>query len=139
MDKGQHCVYDLKYHIVLVVKYGKKVLKGHVAETCKSECVRLIEHMGGKVTSIETDEDHVHMLVSLTPKHSIQEVLNVVKGVSSRTLRRIHSEELKPCLWGDSFWSNSYFIASTGGAPLDVIKKYVEEQGRPKRKYTKRT
>lgn len=132
---SSHAVYALQYHIVLVVKYRRPCLTGKIAEECKQECVRILEHFEGQVLQIETDRDHVHILVSLTPKYSVQQVINVLKGVTARLLRRDHGAEIQKYLLGSSFWSDSYFIAASGGVTLDVLKKYVEEQGRPKRVY----
>lgn len=135
---GAHAVYALEYHIVLVVKYRKPCLTGEIAEQCKRECIRILEHYEGKVLQIETDKDHIHIVVSLGTKYSIKEIVNVLKGVSARMLRRDHGDEIRQYLWNDSFWSDSYFIATSGGVTLDVLKKYVEEQGRPKKHYKKR-
>ena len=104
-----HAVYALEYHIVLVVKYRKPCLTGEVAEACKRECTRILEHYEGKVIQMETDVDHIH----------------------------IYGETIRKYLWKDSFWSDSYFIATSGGVTLETLKKYVEEQGRPKRHYRK--
>ena len=133
-----HAVYALEYHIVLVVKDRKPCLTGGVAEACKRECARILEHYEGKILQMEMDVDHIHILVSLGTKYSIKEIVNVLKGVSARMLRRDYGETIRKYLWKDSFWSDSYFIASSGGVTLDVLKKYVEQEGRPKRHYNKR-
>lgn len=132
-----HAVYALEYHIVLVVKYRKPCLTGEVAEACKRECTRILEHYEGKVLQMETDVDYIHIRVSLGTKYSVKEIVNVLKGVSARMLRRDYGETIRKYLWKDSFWSDSYFIATSGGVTLETLKKYVEEQGRPKRHYRK--
>lgn len=123
-----HSVYSLTYHIILVTKYRRPVLTGAVAEKLKSECVRLIRSMGGQVTEIETDNDHVHILAELSPQRALSDQMNVLKGVTSRILRRDHGDELKKMLWGSSLWSESYYIATAGGVTIETLKKYVESQ-----------
>lgn len=132
-----HAVYALEYHIVLVVKDRKPCLTGEVAEACKRECTRILEHYEGKVIQMETDVDHIHLLVSLGTKYSVKEIVNVLKGVSARMLRRDYGETIRQYLPEDSFWSDSYLIATSGGIAQETMKKYVEEQGRPKRHYQK--
>ena len=132
-----HAVYALEYHIVLVVKDRKPCLTGEVAEACKRECARILEHYEGKVLQMEIDVDHIHLLVSLGTKYSVKEIVNVLKGVSARMLRRDYGETIRQYLPEDSFWSDSYLIATSGGVTLETLKKYVEKQGRPKRHYRK--
>lgn len=132
-----HAVYVLEYHIVLVVKDRKPCLTGEVAEACKRECTRIIKHYEGKVIQMEIDVDHIHILVSLGTKYSVKEIVNVLKGVSARMLRRDYGETIRQYLPEDSFWSDSYLIATSGGVTPETLKKYVEEQGRPKRHYRK--
>ena len=120
-----HAVYSLSYHIVLVTKYRRKVLTGDVAEHLKSECIRLIEDKKGHVQEIETDEDHVHILADLSPCYSMVEIINSLKGVTSRILRRDHFPEISRLLHGDSLWSDSYYISTTGGV-TEHKRKYVK-------------
>ena len=134
MRQSSHSVTDLTYHIVLVTRYRSRVLKGAVGETVKSECRRIIEHFGGEVVEMETDEDHIRLLVSLGPRYSISEIVNVLKGVSARIARRDHREEIGRVLGGDSFWSPSYYAATSGGVTIEALKKYVESQKEPERK-----
>ena len=77
--------------------------------------------------------DHIHMLVKGTPSTDLEKVFNTLKGVSSRYLRQ-EFPEIKNMLWGDSFWSDSKFVATTGQVSLDVLMKYVESQNEPKKK-----
>lgn len=132
-----HAVYALEYHIVLVVKDRKPCLTGEVAEACKRECTRILEHCEGKVIQMETDVDHIHLIVSLGTKYSVKEIVNVLKGVSARMLRRDYGETIRQYLPEDSFWSDSYLIATSGGVNQETLNKYVEEQGRHKRHYRK--
>ena len=138
LKKQIHAVCDLKYHIVLVTKYRRPVIQGAVADHLKEECCRLIENFNGEVIEIETDLDHVHILAALGPEYPVRTVMNSLKGVTSRIIRRDHWEEISKQLWGDSFWSDSYYISTCGGVTVETIRKYVEDQGKPKRKYVRK-
>lgn len=137
--KRSHAVYDLNYHIVLVTKYRRPVLAGEVAEHLKRECIRLIDEKEGAVREIETDMDHVHILAELSPKYPVTGLINSLKGVTSRILRRDHWDEISKDLWGDSLWSESYYVATAGGVTIDTIRQYVQSQKTDahKRKYVK--
>lgn len=131
---SSHAVFSLQYHLVLVTKYRKKVLVGKVSEDLMSICRRLItDNFEGKIIEMETDEDHIHILMDMGPKYSIKEIVNSLKGVSSRLLRRDHKEELGKELYGTSLWSESYFIATTGGTTIETLKNYVRSQPDKKR------
>lgn len=133
--KGSHSVYGLQYHIVLVTKYRKKCIQGKVKTYLLNALEQNIEWKGGRVLEMNSDLDHVHMLVELSPNYAVKDVVANLKGVTSRMVRKLYKEELSGYYWdSDSFWSDSYFISTTGGACLEVIQKYIEEQGKPKRR-----
>ena len=123
----RHVVYSLHLHLVFVTKYQGKVftelmterLKYHFKRVCNDFCCTLIEANGG--------DDHVHILVELLPHTTPSRLVNSLKGVSSRFLRQ-EFPELEKYYWKGGLWSPSYFIASCGGAPLDIAKKYIEKQ-----------
>lgn len=94
----------------------------------QSEFIRLIEGREGCVLAIEVMEDYVHILAELSPKYAIASEIAMLKGVTARILRRDYKEYITPYLWKGKFWSGSYFIASSGGVTLDVLKQYVENQ-----------
>lgn len=102
----------------------------------EKEIVRLIEGHEGHVISIEAVEDHVHILAELSPRYAVSNEIATIKTVTARLLRRDYEDYLKQFLCGDSFWSRSYFVATSGGVTLDVLKEYVETQNRkPGRPY----
>ncbi len=92
-------------------------------ETCLQMNCELIEFNG--------EDDHIHMLVSVHPKHSVSNLVGKLKGKSSYVLRRSYWDEIKGKLWGNHFWSPSYCVVSCGGASLEVVKKYIEIQRIP--------
>ncbi len=128
LDKGSHSVYSLYYHLIIVIKYRRKALYDEtIRERLKQIIWDMSPELGIEIVAQEPGEDHHHVLFKATPKVELSKVVNSIKGASSRRIRN-EFPELKKMLWGDSFWSDSYFIATTGQVSLDVLKKYVEEQ-----------
>ena len=130
LDKGCHSVYSLQFHLVLVVKYRKKVLAGKLAERLKEIVEEVAQHFGVEIIEQETDKDHIHILFSSRPTIMLSRFVNSLKSVTSRKLRREFPEVMKRELWGGKFWSPSYFIATTGQVKLEDVKRYVQSQGR---------
>ncbi|BAF60693.1 transposase and inactivated derivatives [Pelotomaculum thermopropionicum SI] len=126
-DKGAHAVYSIQFHLVFCVKYRRKVLKGPVVERLKEIVHHIAERFGVEIIEQETVLDHIHILFAGKPQLQVSKFVNSLKGVSSRLLRK-EFPELREHLWGNHFWSPSYFIASTGRVTLDVLRRYVEEQ-----------
>jgi putative transposase len=132
LDRGNHVVYSLHYHIIFVIKYRRKALyNDKIRERLKEIFRELAPKAGIEIISMEPAQDHIHLLVKGTPQTDLVQLTNTFKGVSSRYLRQ-EFPEIKNLLWGDSFWSDSKFIASTGQVSLDVLMKYVESQNEPK-------
>ena len=133
LDRGNHVVYSLHYHIIFVIKYRRKALYSDKIRERLTEIFReLAPKLKIEIISMEPAEDHIHLLIKGTPSTDLVKVINSLKGVSSRYIRD-EFPEIKSLLWGDSFWSDSKFIASTGQVSLDVLMKYVESQNEPKR------
>lgn len=130
----RHCTYLLTYHLILVVKYRKKCIDQDIAGCIKDSAALVLSQNGGQLLEFNTDKDHVHMIIELGPKQPIGKLIGVIKGVSSRRVRSQYANRIRNDLWGDSFWSDSYFIASCGGVTLDVLKQYVEKQGQPRKR-----
>ncbi|MDD1738995.1 MAG: IS200/IS605 family transposase [Methanothrix sp.] len=128
LDRSAHSVYSLHYHLVVVIKYRRKALYDEVIrERLKQIIWDLADELGIKILAQEPAEDHLHIIFTATPTTNLSNVVNVIKGVTARRLRQ-EFPQTKEFLWGDSFWSNSYFIASTGQVSLDVLMQYVESQ-----------
>jgi len=129
LESSGNAVFSLMYHLIIVVKYRKDVfVSDAMAGKCKDIITRLVQEDGEEVASIECGTDHVHILFKANPSTSLPKLVNVIKGCSSRLLRKEFSEELKNKLWGDSFWSPSYYLATSGNVSLDTLIKYVENQ-----------
>jgi putative transposase len=128
LDRSAHSVYSLHYHLVVVIKYRWKALYDEaIRERLKQIIWSLTDELGIEILAQEPAEDHLYILFTATPTTNLSNVVNVIKGVTARRLRQ-EFPRTKEFLWGDSFWSNSYFIASTGQVSLDVLMQYVESQ-----------
>jgi len=128
LNRSAHSVYSLHYHLVVVIRYRRKALYDEaIRERLKQIIWSLSDELGIEILAQEPAEDHHHILFTATPTTNLSNVVNVIKGVTSRRLRQ-EFPQTKEFLWGDSFWSNSYFIASTGQVGLDVLMSYVESQ-----------
>lgn len=129
-QKEAHKVYSLIYHVIFVVKYRQRVFPdGHdIINDTKERIKELSEEFEVEVLEIECGIDHVHLLIRAKPTLDIPKWINSVKGNTSRFLREKHINYLREKLWGDHFWSPSYFIATTGNVSIDVLKQYIEDQ-----------
>jgi putative transposase len=129
LDKTGGAVFSLHYHLITVVKYRKKVFTN---EEMISDLKTIIQTIAKDfdVTIIEQEcgTDHIHILFKSKPTLNVTKFINILKGHSSRKLRDKYKDFLKDKLWGDSFWSPSYFLATTGNVTVDTLKKYVENQ-----------
>lgn len=118
-------VYSSKYHVVWTPKYRRRVLIGDIAARCESVIRQAAEKYKAEVIALEIMPDHVHVLVEIDPQFGIHRLVKNMKGVSSHTLRN-EFRTLKSKL--PTLWTNSYFVSTVGGSPLEVIKQYVENQ-----------
>ena len=127
-DTNNHSVFSLNYHLVMVVKYRRKVIDDNISNRLNE----MFEYIGKTyhITLIEWnhDIDHVHVLFKACPNTEISKFMNAYKSASSRLIK-IEYPEIKEKLWKEAFWSKSYCLISTGGVTIDVIKKYIETQG----------
>ena len=129
LSKGNHSVFAMHYHFVQCVKYRKKVLVNeNIVDLLKQKVHEISESYGIEVLNIEADKDHFHMIFTGTPTVELSKYINTIKTITSREIRRNYPE-VKTILQKDKFWSPSYFLATTGQVTLDVLKKYVDEQG----------
>ena len=138
LHKGNHSVYSLQYHLVLVVKYRKRCITKEIGEFLVSESARLLESWNGGLIEGNFESDHLHLLISMDPKYELARYVGVLKKTLSRNVRQKYGDYLAQYLWGGSFWSDSYYIATTGGANLETIQQYIQSQGKPKRKYVRK-
>ena len=129
--RRSHSVYLLTYHIVFVTKYRKPCINDEISEFIKQHTTYLCNRMNGECLSVETDKDHVHLLVSLPPDTAPAEAVRIIKTQLSKEihLNKVYDDYVKQFIYGKSpLWTQSYFIATTGGVVLEKIKQYIEEQ-----------
>ena len=129
MKYGRGYVYDLYYHIVWCVKYRHKILKGNIKEELIKIINELCKNNNYELVEINTDLDHVHLLIGLSPVDKISTVMKTLKGVSARLLNNKYKDEISKYLYGGHIWSPSYYIATTSDNLMDNIKLYIESQG----------
>jgi putative transposase len=124
---GRHCVFGLHVHLVFVTKYRQSVLTDAAHETLRELFAKVCQDFEAVLVESNGEDDYVHLLIEYPPKVALSKLVNSLKGVSSRRLRKKHPE-IAPRYYKGVLWSPSYFAASCGGAPLSIIRQYVENQ-----------
>ena len=124
---GRHCVFALHVHLVFITKYRRDVLSELAIQDLRHIFAKVCNDFEAQLVECDGEDDHVHLLINYPPKISFSKLVNSLKGVSSRRLRSFRPEITGRYRKG-VLWSPSYFAASCGGAPLDIIRKYVETQ-----------
>jgi putative transposase len=127
---GRHCVSAMHVHLVFVTKYRRCSFDGEAIEQLRHIFSKVCTDFEAQLVQLEGEGNHVHLLVNYPPKVSASSLVNSLKGVSSYVLRR-RLPRIAKCYWKNVLRSPSYFAASCGGAPLEVIKRYIEEQATP--------
>lgn len=122
---NNNIVYSCKYHVVFCPKYRRKVLTGEVETRLKEIINQVCADNKVDILEMEIMPDHVHLLIEVDPQFGVHKAIKQIKGVSSRILRKEfkHLTTKIPTLW-----TNSYFISTVGGAPLEIVKQYIESQ-----------
>ncbi|WP_327590538.1 IS200/IS605 family transposase [Nonomuraea sp. NBC_00507] len=128
---GRHVVYHLHAHLVFVTKYRRGVFTDEMLIRCEELMREVCADFEVELREFNGEHDHVHLLVHYPPKVALSKLVNSLKGVSARMLRKEYSAHVRKHLWGGHFWSGSYFAGSVGGAPLAALKQYIEQQKRP--------
>ena len=127
---GKHCVFNLHVHLVFVTKYRRKAFTKHMLHFMHEIFENVCSDFESELVEFDGEHDHVHLLVNYPPKVAISKLVNSLKGVSSRRLRAQFTK-IRRYYWKGVFWSSSYFAGSCGGAPITVIRKYIEQQHTP--------
>lgn len=128
LDNNNYSVFIFYYHLVLVVKYRRKVMDVAKSDYAKDRFVRLGENDNISLVEWNHDMDYVHILFKAHPNTEISKFINAYKSASSRLIKK-HFPQVKRKLWKEYFWSRSFCLLTTGGSPIEVIKKYIENQG----------
>ena len=134
LGRASHCVFKIRYHMVMCVKYRKWLLRGEV-EAGLTEVLRGIgERYEFVLDSMGCDGNHVHVFIGATPRYSPSHVMQVLKSITAKQLFE-RFPDLRKILWGAEFWSDGGYISTVGeGVTEEIIRKYIERQGSPEEK-----
>ena len=127
---GRHCVFNLHVHLVFVTKYRRAVFDAEAIERLRTMFTKVCEDFEARLTEMDGEDDHVHLLIDYPPKVSVSALVNSLKGASSRRLRS-ERPDIAARYWKRALWSPSYFAASCGGAPIAIVRQYLESQRTP--------
>jgi|SRR6516165_2284716 len=125
--RGRHCVFQLHVHLVFMTKYRKKIFNQDAINRLKVIFTKVCTDFESQLVEVNGEADHIHLLVNYPPKHSVSSLVNSLKGVSSRLLR-LERPDLAARYWKGMLWSPSYFAASCDGAPISILRNYIEQQ-----------
>lgn len=128
LDSNAHSVFLMYYHLVLVVKYRRKIFDNVVSDRAKEIFEYIAPKYNITLQEWNHDIDHVHILFKAHPNTEISKFINAYKSASSRLLKK-EFPEIRQKLWKEYFWSQSFCLLTTGSAPIDIIKEYIESQG----------
>jgi putative transposase len=131
LRRGRTCVFLMHVHLVFVTKFRKQVFTKPILDDLKEIFMNVCSDFEAQLVEFDGERDHVHLLVEYPPKIAVSRFVNSLKGVSSRLIRKEGYPSIQEALWGDSLWSPSYFAGACGGAPLSVIRQYIEQQSSP--------
>ena len=128
LDRNAHSVYLLYYHLVLVVKYRRKVFDDAISERAREIFSYIAPNYGIILEEWNHDVDHVHVMFRAQPKSELSKFINAYKSASSRLLKK-EFPQIRRKLWEETFWSQSFCLLTAGGAPIETIRRYIERQG----------
>jgi putative transposase len=127
-DRNAHSVFLLYYHLILVVKYRRKVFDKVISDRAKEIFCHIAPRYGLTLEEWNHDTDHVHIMFRGQPKSEISKFINAYKSASSRLLKK-EFPQIREKLWKETFWSQSFCLLTAGGAPIETIRQYIETQG----------
>ncbi|WP_342120054.1 IS200/IS605 family transposase [Pseudoduganella sp. OTU4001] len=128
---GRHCVFMMHVHLVFVTKHRRNVFTREILDDLRLIFSDVCIDFEAELIEFDGEDDHVHLLVNYTPKVAVSRLVNSLKGASSRVIRKKNYPSIRQKLWGGALWSPSYFAGSCGGAPIAVIRQYIEPQQTP--------
>ncbi len=135
LRKGAHAIFKIQFHIIFVTKYRKNVINKAILDKLQQVFSRVCEKRKCELLEFNGEENHVHLLVDAHPDNNISQMVSSLKSASSRIIRKEFEEYLKQFYWkkeDPSFWTDAYCIISSGGAPLNIIREYIQSQETPK-------
>ncbi|PXA23484.1 IS200/IS605 family transposase [Proteus mirabilis] len=129
--RGRHCIFLMHVHLVFVTKYRRKIFDQDAIEKLRCYFASVCADFNVELVEMDGERDHVHLLINYPPKLAISNLVNSLKGVSSRLLRRDRPDIAQCDYYKGVLWSPSYFAGSCGGAPISIIRQYIEQQETP--------
>lgn len=132
-DNNNHSVFKLNFHLILVIKYRRNVLDDTMSNRLKDIYINISKNYNISLQSWNHDRDHVHILFKAHPNSEISKFINAYKSASSRLIKN-EFPNIKKFLWKEAFWSKSFLLLTTGGAPIEVLNEYIETQGEDREK-----
>ena len=129
LDNNNHSVFLLHYHLVMCIKYRRKVIDNSISDRLREIFEDIAPKYGVELLEWNHDIDHVHLLFKAKPNTEISKMLNAYKSASSGRVKN-EFPSIRKYLWKEYFWSKSYCLVTTGGTPLEVVKQYIENQGK---------
>ncbi|MGL5030150.1 MAG: IS200/IS605 family transposase [Aeromonas sp.] len=128
---GRHCVFVMHVHLVFVTKYRRRVFDKAAIDRLKELFTKICGDFEAELKEMDGEADHVHLLVNYPPKVAVSALVNSLKGASSRVLRKERPDIAAKFYYKGVLWSPSYFASSCGGAPIEIIRQYIEQQQTP--------
>jgi len=129
LDTNNHSVFLLHYNLVLVIKYRREVINKDISNRLKEIFEKISSNYNIIIEEWEYDKNYVNVLFKAHPNSELSKFINAYKSASSRLVKK-EFPEIKKKLWEEYFWSRSYCLLTTGGSPIEVIKKYIQNQGK---------
>jgi putative transposase len=124
-----HCVFSLHFHLVIVTKYRRKVITKEMLERLRAIFQETLDKWHSELIEFNGEEDHIHLLFRTPPTVQLSKLVNNLKTVSSRLIRRDFRKHVNGFYRKPVFWHRSYCLITTGGATIEILRKYIEEQG----------
>lgn len=128
LDNNNHSVFLMYYHLVFVIKYRREVITDKISNRLKEIFEYIAPNYNIALQEWNHDKDHVHILFKAQPNSELSKFINAYKSASSRLIKKDYPI-IRKCLWKEYFWSRSFCLLTTGGAPIEIVKRYIESQG----------
>jgi len=128
LDNNNHSVFLMYYHLVLVIKYRRKVINDNISSRLKEIFEYIAPNYNIALQEWNHEKDHVHILFKAQPNSELSKFINAYKSASSRLIKKEYPI-IRKSLWKECFWSRSFCLLTTGGEPIEIVKRYIESQG----------
>ena len=129
LDSNNHSVFMMHYHLIMCVKYRREVIDDAISDRLKEIFEKIAPSYNITVEEWNHDFDHVHILFKGHPNTEVSRFINAYKSASSRLIKKEYPR-IRASLWNEMFWSQSFCLLTTGGAPVEVIRQYIQSQGK---------